>query len=72
MGKELVLIRTNIAIYTLHLDGVEVPQIFTIENKKKSISGAIYQINSTKDLTIEEYFKKWERLILELRKLIYD
>ncbi|MDO8676050.1 MAG: hypothetical protein Q7K16_00080 [Candidatus Azambacteria bacterium] len=55
----------------IQLSGVEVPQIHAIGNEKDSIND-IYQMYSTELLTIEEYFKKWERLILELQKSIYD
>lgn len=55
----------------IHLGGVEIPKMRDIGNEKDSIND-IYQMHSTEQLTIEEYFKKWERLVLELRKSIYD
>ena len=39
------------------------------ENKEVCSSG-IYLMNNKEDLTIEMYFKKWEKLLIELQKLV--
>lgn len=61
-------ISSNLNEYTyIRLDGIEVSKAVNFgENNDKGI----YLISSKKDLTIEEYFKKWQKLIMELNKMI--
>lgn len=62
------MITTNKTEHTyVHLKGVKVPRIFDL-NGKKDPTG-IYELHSAKGITVEEYFKKWEELIIELNKL---
>jgi len=40
------------------------------EDKRTVSEKGVWQIFSTEELTIKEYFQKWERLIIELQKLV--
>ena len=52
----------------IQLFGVKQAEITSIDECNNSMEG-IYLINNTQ-ITIEEYFKKWEKLIIELQKII--
>ena len=52
----------------IHLQGVEVPINYDTNGSK--IDNAIYQFNFIKDMTYEEYFKKWEELVIELNRFV--
>jgi len=45
-----------------------------IANFKKinNLSDGVYSLNNDENTTIEGYFKKWEKLIKELQRSIYD
>lgn len=61
-------IGTDKSKYTyLQLFGIETPAIMNLKDEDISSSG-IQTINGNEGMTIEEYFKKWEKLIIELRK----
>lgn len=52
----------------IQLVGIESPQIRSIGDENNS-TGGIYQIHNKERLTIEQYFRKWESLIAELKKI---
>ncbi|MBU3918645.1 hypothetical protein KKC63_01935 [Patescibacteria group bacterium] len=53
----------------LQLGSIETPSIKSIESGEDSMDG-IYHMDNKKHLTIEEYFRKWERLTVELQKIV--
>lgn len=59
-------------LYTyIHLSGVITPQIKNLEkNKDQDPEDGIYEIYETKNLTIKDYFTKWEKLLIELQKFV--
>jgi len=53
----------------IQISGVKEIKIKNFDDSKNS-ENSIYEIFETKGLTIKEYFIKWEKLIIELQKLI--
>ena len=53
----------------IQISGVKEIKIKYFDDSKNS-ENSIYEIFETKGLTIKEYFIKWEKLIIELQKLI--
>ena len=63
-------IDTKKNLYTLiQLQSVESPKFACVEADDDSIDG-VYEMDTLKSSTIEEYFQKWEKLIIELQKII--
>ena len=54
----------------IQLCGIESPAF--VNEEEKDFSDEIYQIHSTENLTIGQYFEKWEKLVNELKKLTYE
>lgn len=54
----------------VELLGIKKPDILNLYDNKKEGTNVIYDIYVGKDLTFEEYFKKWEKLVLELQKYL--
>ena len=54
----------------IQLGGIESPTF--VNDEEKDFSDEIYQIHSTENLTIGQYFEKWEKLVNELKKLTYE
>ena len=52
----------------IQLGGVFTPKIKNLENNKNLECG-IYEMDATKNLTVKEYFMKWEKLLTKLQKL---
>ena len=67
-GKRIADMNKNLYTY-IQLGGVKKPNIIKIDGDKDPKDG-IYKMFETKGLTIKDYFMKWEKLIIELQKLI--
>ena len=67
MGKD---VGTKDQFTYIKMDGIEVVDIGNLDNdKEKNYQNIVYEIHNTKNWTIEEYFKCWEKLVIELQKL---
>ncbi len=53
----------------IQLVGVETPTTTTL-GEKEDFTNEIYSTDNTRDMTLKEYFQRWEKLIIELQKLI--
>jgi hypothetical protein len=54
----------------IQLSGVEIPKMTNFDNDKETYLDAVYQMHGTEIWTFEEYFKRWEKLIIELQKSV--
>ncbi len=55
----------------IQLGGIESSSPFVGE-EKSDFSDEIYQMHSTQDCSIRQYFEKWENLVNELKRLTYE
>jgi hypothetical protein len=53
----------------IHMSGVKIPEIISLDKSSEKES-YVYSMHGTEKLTIEAYFRKWERLIRKLQKLM--
>jgi len=53
----------------INLAGVKIPPM-TSTDEKENLENVVYTMHDLEGLTIEQYFRKWEKLIIELQKLI--
>lgn len=53
----------------IQLGGVEVPPMTAID-EKEDFTNVIYSMDNTRDMTLKEYFERWEKLVIELKKTI--
>lgn len=54
----------------IQLGGVEAPKVTSLDDDKETHLDAVYQMHGTENWTLEEYFKRWEKLIVELQKSV--
>ena len=54
----------------IQLGGVEVPKMTNLDDDEETHLDAVYQMHGTENWTLEEYFKRWESLIVELQKSV--
>jgi hypothetical protein len=66
----LIRVSLNESQHTyMRLGGIKTSAVKSIENGGNS-KDVFYDMYEGKNLTIEDYFKKWENLILELKKIL--
>ena len=54
----------------IQIGGVEAPKVTNLDDDKEAHLDAVYQMHGTENWTLEEYFKRWEKLIIELQKSV--
>ncbi len=54
----------------ISISGVKIPKILSLGGSFEE-NGAVYVVYGMESLTIEAYFRKWERLVRELKKLVF-
>lgn len=54
----------------INISGVKIPKILSVGESSEENS-AVYVVYGMESLTIEAYFRKWERLVRGLKKLVF-
>lgn len=53
----------------IELGGIEKSNVFNMDNNQDN-TNFLYQMHGTERMSLEEYFRKWEKLVLELQKYL--
>ncbi len=53
----------------IELGGIEKPDTFHVDSNQDD-TNVLYQMHGIKEMTLEEYFRKWEKLVVELQKYL--